>query len=98
MPLRARDWSPATPAARAPNDRCIAQYQSRVSGPFLDRMDLQIELPAVSAPTSSCPPPAEGSAEVAARVAAARKRQTDRYAALGLPGVRTNAACPAAAA
>jgi magnesium chelatase family protein len=33
---------------------------------------------------------------VAVRVAAARLRQTLRYEALGLPGVRTNAACPAA--
>ena len=52
---------------------------------------------AVSAADLILPPPAEGSAEVAARVAAARQRQTERYAALGLPGVRTNAACPAAA-
>jgi magnesium chelatase family protein len=38
------------------------------------------------------PPPAEGSAEVAARVAAARARQAARHAALGTPEVRTNAA------
>ena len=41
------------------------------------------------------PAPAEGSAEVAARVAAARALQTARYAALGVEGVSTNAACPA---
>ena len=42
------------------------------------------------------PPPAEGSTEVAARVAAARARQAERYAALGLGAATTNAACPAA--
>ena len=41
------------------------------------------------------PPPAEGSAEVAARVAAARDIQRARYAAAGLPHVRTNAEAPA---
>jgi magnesium chelatase family protein len=41
------------------------------------------------------PPPAEGSAEVAARVAAARDIQLARYAAAGLPHVRTNAEAPA---
>lgn len=40
------------------------------------------------------PSPAEGSAEVAARVAAARLRQAERYANLGLPGVGCNAAAP----
>ncbi len=34
---------------RQPNQRCMAQYQARLSGPFLDRMDLSIEVPAVSA-------------------------------------------------
>ena len=38
------------------------------------------------------PPPAEGSREVAARVALARERQAARYAAIGLPHIRTNAA------
>ena len=42
------------------------------------------------------PPPAEGSAEVAARVAAARDIQLARYAAAGLPGIRTNAEAPSA--
>jgi magnesium chelatase family protein len=80
---------------RQPNERCIAQYQARLSGPLLDRIDLVIEVPAVSAADLILPPPAEGSAEVAARVAAARMLQTKRYAALGLDGITTNAACPA---
>jgi magnesium chelatase family protein len=80
---------------RQPNERCIAQYQARLSGPLLDRIDLVIEVPAVRAADLILPPPAEGSAEVAARVAQARSLQTRRYAALGLEGITTNAACPA---
>ena len=80
---------------RQPNERCIAQYQARLSGPLLDRIDLVIEVPAVSAADLILPPPAEGSAEVAARVRAAREIQARRFAALGAEGVTTNAACPA---
>jgi len=81
---------------RQPNERCIAQYQTRLLGPLLDRIDLVIEVPAVTAADMILPPPAEGSAEVAARVARARQRQAQRYAGLGIEGVSTNAACPAA--
>jgi len=88
---------PGFACRRQPNDRCMAQYQARISGPLLDRIDLIIEVPAVTAADLILPPPAEGSAEVAARVAAARAIQTRRYAALGLEGVPTNAACPAPA-
>jgi magnesium chelatase family protein len=90
-----RATEPGYACRRAPNERCIAQYQSRLSGPFLDRMDLQIEVPAVSASDLLLPAPAEGSAQVAQRVATARKLQTDRFAALGHPSIRSNAACPA---
>jgi magnesium chelatase family protein len=58
-------------------------------------MDLIIEVPAVSAADLLLPAPAEGSAEVAARVAAARRIQAERYAALGL-GISCNAHCPPA--
>jgi magnesium chelatase family protein len=61
----------------------------------MDRIDLRIEVPAVTAADLILPPPAEGSAEVAARVAAARDIQLARYAAAGLPQVRTNAEAPA---
>jgi magnesium chelatase family protein len=81
---------------RQPNERCIAQYQARLSGPLLDRIDLSIDVPAVTAADLILPPPVEGSAEVAARVARARERQAKRYAALNLEGVTTNAACPPA--
>ena len=81
---------------RQPNERCIAQYQARLSGPLLDRIDLAIEVPAVTAADLILPPPEEGSAQVAARVAAARKLQEKRYSALKAQGITTNAACPPA--
>jgi magnesium chelatase family protein len=81
---------------RQPNDRCVAQYQARISGPLMDRIDLVIDVPAVTASDLILPPPQEGSAEVAARVARARERQAQRYAALGSEVAATNAACPPA--
>ncbi|WP_404711584.1 YifB family Mg chelatase-like AAA ATPase [Sphingomonas sp. MMS24-J13] len=76
----------ARACSRAP--RCAADYQARVSGPLLDRIDLHVEVAAVSAADLVLPPPAEGSTEVRARVGAARAIQTGRYAD---HGVRTNA-------
>jgi magnesium chelatase family protein len=86
-----RASDPGFSCKRGPNIRCAADYQGRLSGPLLDRIDLHIEVPAVTAADLILPPPAEGSREVAARVARARAMQAQRYAALGLPGVRTNA-------
>ena len=63
--------------ARAP--KCAADYQAKVSGPLLDRIDLHIDVQAVSAADLILPPPGEGSADVAARVAVARAIQTERY-------------------
>lgn len=77
---------PALACSRAP--KCAADYQARVSGPLLDRIDLHVEVQGVSAADLTLPPPAEGSAEVADRVAAARQVQADRYSG---SGVRTNA-------
>ncbi len=71
--------------------RCATDYQARISGPLLDRMDIQIELPAVKASDLTLPPPAEGSAEVARRVATARALQRMRFEKLGRPQLRTNA-------
>ena len=85
---------PGYACKRQPNERCMAQYQARLSGPLIDRIDLVIEVPAVTAADLILPSPSEGSAEVAVRVAAARGLQTKRYAALGVEGVTTNAACP----
>jgi magnesium chelatase family protein len=86
---------PGFACRRGPNERCMAQYQSRLSGPLLDRIDLIIDVPAVTASDLILPAPGEGSAEIGRRVAAARARQVARYAEHGLPGVTTNAACPA---
>ena len=58
---------------RGQNTRCTAEYQGRLSGPLLDRIDLHIEVPAVTAADLILPPPSEGSREVAARVARARR-------------------------
>ncbi len=72
--------------------KCAQEYQSKISGPLFDRIDLHIEVPAVSPADLTLPPPAEGSAEVAARVAAARERQRARYDALETePRPRSNA-------
>ncbi len=77
---------PAMACSRAPN--CGLDYQGRLSGPLLDRIDIQIETPAVPPGDLSRAPAGEPSAAVAARVAAARELQRDRYAGLG---VATNA-------
>jgi len=75
---------------RAP--RCAEDYQGRLSGPLLDRIDLHIDVPAVSPADLALPPAAEGSAAVARRVAAARERQAARYkGAAAERGIRTNA-------
>ena len=77
---------PALACSRVP--RCAADYQAKVSGPLLDRIDLHVEVDPVRAVDLALPPPAEGSAQVAARVAQARAVQTRRLD--GTPA-RTNA-------
>lgn len=69
---------PELACTKAP--RCGLDYQSKISGPMLDRIDLHVDVPAVSAADLTLPPPAEGTQQVAARVAAARDIQTQRYA------------------
>jgi magnesium chelatase family protein len=86
-----RASDPGFACKRGPNARCAAEYQARLSGPLLDRIDLHVEVPPVTAADLILPPPSEGSREVAARVARARDVQAARYAALGLEGVHTNA-------
>jgi magnesium chelatase family protein len=81
---------PERACGRAP--RCAEEYQSKLSGPLLDRIDLHIDVPPVAASDLALPPPAEASAEIAQRVHAARARQTARY--VKLPDdrrIRTNA-------
>lgn len=64
--------------------RCVGEYQGRLSGPLLDRIDLHVEVGALSAMDLNLPPPAEGSDAVAKRVAQARSRCAER-------GLRSNA-------
>ncbi|ALD89495.1 putative ATPase with chaperone activity [Cupriavidus gilardii CR3] len=56
----------------------VLRYQSRLSGPLLDRIDLQIEVPAQSQQDTLDGPPGEDSAAIRARVLAARARQLER--------------------
>jgi magnesium chelatase family protein len=63
----------ARECGRAP--RCAEDYQGRISGPLLDRIDLVVEVAPISPMELSRAPPGEGSAVVAARVAAARVAQ-----------------------
>lgn len=64
--------------------RCQRDYQNRISGPMFDRIDLTVETPPVTAADMALPPPAEGTAEAAARVAKARDMQVARLAEAGL--------------
>jgi magnesium chelatase family protein len=62
---------------RAP--RCGEDYQVRVSGPVLDRIDLTVEVQPATAAELARAPPGESSEAVAARVARARATQLARY-------------------
>jgi magnesium chelatase family protein len=88
-PCKCGGGSPGHACKRGP--KCASDYQGRISGPLLDRIDLQIEVPAVAASDLALPAAREGSAEVRARVTAARERQRDRLHALGVKHIRTNA-------
>lgn len=68
----------------ARGERCLTEYQARLSGPLLDRIDLHVQVAAVSALDLALPPATESSAEVAARVARARAMSAER-------GLRSNA-------
>lgn len=87
---------PGRACGRAP--RCALDYQSRISGPLFDRIDLYVEVAALSPGDLSLPQRGERSAEVAARVAQARAVQAERYGAVTAAAgraespIRTNAA------
>ncbi len=87
---------PGYACKRAPNEKCVALYQSRLSGPFLDRMDLYLDVPAVRARDLMTHHTGESSAEVAQRVLDARLRQKARYTQLDQGHLSTNAQCPVA--
>ncbi|MBI4169616.1 MAG: ATP-binding protein, partial [Acidobacteria bacterium] len=71
----------------------VAHYRSRVSGPLLDRFDIQVEVPPVPLADLRDGPAGEGSEAVASRVAAARRLQAGRLAGTG---ALTNASMPPA--
>ncbi|GAB6052482.1 YifB family Mg chelatase-like AAA ATPase [Magnetospira thiophila] len=77
---------PAQACSRAPH--CADEYQNRLSGPLLDRIDLHVQVPAVSPQDLMLPPPTDSTADVAARVARVRDVQARRYEKAKL---RTNA-------
>lgn len=69
---------PDRACTRAP--RCARDYQARLSGPLLDRIDIHIEVPAVLATDLTSPSTGEASAQVAERVEKARQCARARYA------------------
>ena len=78
---------PTRACARVP--LCGEDYLGRISGPLMDRFDLRIDVPPVAYSDLDLPPSGDTSAMVAARVAAARQRQTARFA--DAPAIRLNA-------
>ena len=73
----------------------LTRYAARVSGPVLDRLDLQIEVPALTSEELLATPDGESSAAVRERVSCARERQRRRgglNALLSNAGVREHCA------
>lgn len=56
----------------------VSRYQGKLSGPLLDRIDLHIEVPSLSASELLSAPPGEGTPAIAARSLAARERALTR--------------------
>lgn len=75
--------TPDRECTKAP--RCGSDYQSKLSGPLLDRIDIQVEVPAVSVKDLG-KAPAESSAIVAERIFRARQIQAQRYQQLSKEG------------
>ena len=73
---------------RAP--KCAQEYQAKISGPLLDRIDIQIEVPAVSPWDMSKVAAGESSADIRKRVVAARELQQDRFDRFGRKDLHTN--------
>jgi len=86
-------FEPGFACAKGAN--CASRYQARLSGPLLDRIDLQIEVPAVTALDLLDERPVETSAQVAQRVSAARRIQAERFEKLTNNASILNATCSA---
>ncbi len=63
--------------------RCSEDYQSKLSGPLIDRIDIQVDVPAVEVRELANAPPGEKSESVAVRVERARNRQKTRFEKMG---------------
>jgi magnesium chelatase family protein len=66
------------------DDAIVAKYVAKLSGPLLDRIDLQIEVGRITIDEMHKGPEAETSAQIRRRVVAARELQRARYRAIGL--------------
>ena len=75
--------------AKAP--LCVAEYTRRLSGPFLDRFDLQIDVPAVDPYDLTAAKKGMSSAEMRAQVLAARTMAAERFKSFGAPELSCNA-------
>jgi len=75
--------------SRAP--KCALDYQSKISGPLFDRIDIHIDVPAVQISDLVTEQKGEASTEIAERVVKARKIQKDRFEALGFYDLKVNA-------
>jgi magnesium chelatase family protein len=62
----------------------VQRYRARISGPLLDRLDVQIEVPPIPYRELRAGPSSDTSEAIRARVVAARARQRARYARRGL--------------
>lgn len=70
--------------------KCAEEYQSKISGPLLDRIDIHLFVPPVSPWDIAEKQKGESSAEVLKRVCSAREIQRKRFAKLGRPELLTN--------
>jgi magnesium chelatase family protein len=66
------------------DDAVVSKYVAKLSGPLLDRIDLQIEVNRISYAELADATPAEPSGAMRARVVAARERQRARYKTIGI--------------
>ncbi|GJM02962.1 MAG: ATPase AAA [Rhodomicrobium sp.] len=87
-------YEPGYACSRGAN--CAERYQSRISGPLLDRIDLHIEVPAVTALDLLDDQPVESSADIRERVCTARAIQAERFKTIANDPGMLNATCSAA--
>ncbi|NQV13332.1 MAG: YifB family Mg chelatase-like AAA ATPase [Parcubacteria group bacterium] len=85
---------------RSPEQDChctpveISRYQKKISGPLLDRIDLQVEVPRVKYEKLTATKLAESSADIQARVQAARTIQERRFSQAGGAGTNSSMGHP----